>query len=138
MRSWLGDWFPRGRVISDTKNLLYYFRLSPDGRMVFGGRAIVHPDRAPGEAPAILAAGMREVFPRTGRGRWNMPGPARWRIPWITCPTPDGSDGVHYAMGYCGHGVALATYLGTRMGEVLPGTGRCRTWAASVPGDSPL
>jgi glycine/D-amino acid oxidase-like deaminating enzyme len=28
---------------------------------------------------------------------------------------------VHYAMGYCGHGVALATYLGARMGEVLAG-----------------
>jgi glycine/D-amino acid oxidase-like deaminating enzyme len=31
--------------------------------------------------------------------------------------------GVHYAMGYCGHGVALATYLGSRMAEVLAGSG---------------
>lgn len=26
-------------------------------------------------------------------------------------------------MGYCGHGVALATYLGMRMGEVIAGNG---------------
>jgi glycine/D-amino acid oxidase-like deaminating enzyme len=32
-------------------------------------------------------------------------------------------DGVHYAMGYCGHGVALATYLGHRMAEVVAGVG---------------
>ena len=32
-------------------------------------------------------------------------------------------DGVHYALGYCGHGVALATYLGSRAGAVLAGTG---------------
>jgi glycine/D-amino acid oxidase-like deaminating enzyme len=29
--------------------------------------------------------------------------------------------GVTYAMGYCGTGVALATYLGTRVGEWLGG-----------------
>jgi glycine/D-amino acid oxidase-like deaminating enzyme len=31
--------------------------------------------------------------------------------------------GMYYAMGYCGHGVALATYLGGRMGEVIAGRG---------------
>ncbi len=53
---------PRGRVLSDTKNLLYYFRLSPDRRMVFGGRAAFTPV-AGGEERAILARGMDEVFP---------------------------------------------------------------------------
>jgi len=30
-------------------------------------------------------------------------------------------DGMHYAIGYGGHGIALATYLGTRVGECLLG-----------------
>ena len=31
---------PKGRTISDTKRVLYYFRMSPDGRrVIFGGRA---------------------------------------------------------------------------------------------------
>ena len=34
---------PHRRVLSDTKNLLYYFRRSPDGRLVFGGRAAFTP-----------------------------------------------------------------------------------------------
>ena len=53
---------PRGRVLSDTKNLLYYFRLSPDGRMVFGGRAAFTPTPVARSA-AVLEGGMVEVFP---------------------------------------------------------------------------
>jgi glycine/D-amino acid oxidase-like deaminating enzyme len=30
-------------------------------------------------------------------------------------------DGLHYALGYAGHGVALATYLGSKLGEQLAG-----------------
>ena len=58
----VGRLIPRGRVLSDTKNLLYYFRLSPDKRMVFGGRASF----TPGESPAQCRhseQGMAEVFP---------------------------------------------------------------------------
>ncbi len=30
-------------------------------------------------------------------------------------------DGLHYALGYCGHGVAYSTWLGARVGERLAG-----------------
>jgi len=30
-------------------------------------------------------------------------------------------DGMHYALGYSGHGVALATYLGQQVAEMLAG-----------------
>jgi glycine/D-amino acid oxidase-like deaminating enzyme len=29
------------------------------------------------------------------------------------------SDGIHFALGYAGHGVAMATYLGTKIAENL-------------------
>jgi glycine/D-amino acid oxidase-like deaminating enzyme len=28
-------------------------------------------------------------------------------------------DGIYYALGYCGHGVAMATYLGARVGQAI-------------------
>ena len=28
-------------------------------------------------------------------------------------------DGIYYALGYCGHGVALATYLGEKLAEII-------------------
>jgi glycine/D-amino acid oxidase-like deaminating enzyme len=113
---------PRGRVFSDTKNLLYYFRLSPDGRMVFGGRASFTPAGTKHSA-AILAAGMREVFPELAGATIEYAWSGKVAYPVDHLPHAGRLGGVHYAMGYCGHGVALATYLGNRMGEVLAGKG---------------
>ena len=113
---------PHGRVFSDTKNLLYYFRLSPDGRMVFGGRASFTPTSHTRSA-AILRAGMREVFPELADSPIDYTWSGKVAYPIDHLPHAGRLQGVHYAMGYCGHGVALATYLGARMGEVLAGSG---------------
>jgi glycine/D-amino acid oxidase-like deaminating enzyme len=113
---------PRGRVFSDTKNLLYYFRLSPDGRMVFGGRASFTPAGTKHSA-AILSAGMREVFPELAGAIIEYAWSGKVAYPVDHLPHAGRLGGVHYAMGYCGHGVALATYLGNRMGQVLAGKG---------------
>ncbi len=113
---------PRGRVMSDTWNLLHYFRLSDDGRLVFGGRASFTPTTV-GRSAGILTAVLRKVFPPLAVvpveyawagnvcfGRDRMPHAGRL-------------DGVHYALGYAGHGVALSTWLGARVGEALAGRG---------------
>jgi glycine/D-amino acid oxidase-like deaminating enzyme len=111
---------PNGRVFSDTKNLLYYFRLSPDRRMVFGGRASFTPVGTKRIA-AILAAGMRDVFPELAGVPIEYAWSGKVAYPIDHLPHAGRLRGVHYAMGYCGHGVALASYLGNRMGEVLAG-----------------
>ena len=113
---------PRGRVFSDTKNLLYYFRLSPDGRMVFGGRASFTPAGTRHSAK-ILAGAMREVFPELARAEIEYAWSGKVAYPIDHLPHAGRLDGVYYAMGYCGHGVALATYLGSRMGDVIAGAG---------------
>ena len=113
---------PRNRVFSDTKNLLYYFRLSPDRRMVFGGRASFTPTGTRRSA-AILASGMEEVFPELAGATIEYAWSGKVAFPVDHLPHAGRLGGVHYSMGYCGHGVALATYLGGRMGEVLAGVG---------------
>jgi glycine/D-amino acid oxidase-like deaminating enzyme len=113
---------PRGRVFSDTKNLLYYFRLSPDRRLVFGGRASFTPTGIKRSA-AILQAGMGEVFPELADAKIEFAWSGKVAYPLDHLPHAGRFDGVHYAMGYCGHGVALATYLGSRMGDVIAGVG---------------
>jgi glycine/D-amino acid oxidase-like deaminating enzyme len=113
---------PRGRVFSDTKHLLYYFRLSPDRRMVFGGRASFTP-ASPRRSAEILTAGMREVFPELATATIEYAWSGKVAYPMDHLPHAGRLDGIYYSMGYCGHGVALATYLGGRMGEVLAGAG---------------
>ncbi len=113
---------PRRRVLSDTKNLLFYFRLSPDRRLVFGGRAAFTPTAVPRSAQ-ILRRGMVEVFPELA----GVPVEYAWdgRVAFTLDQMPHAGvlDGIHYALGYGGHGVALATWLGGRMGEALAGAG---------------
>ena len=41
-------------------------------------------------------------------------------------------DGLHYAMGYAGHGVAMATYLGAMMAETIAGRG-CENPFSALP-----
>ncbi len=113
---------PRRRVMSDTKNLLYYFRLSPDDRMVFGGRASFTP-ASPRRSAAILRAGMREVFPQLAEAKVEFAWSGKVAYPMDHLPHAGRMGGVYYSMGYCGHGVALATYLGTWMAGVIAGGG---------------
>jgi glycine/D-amino acid oxidase-like deaminating enzyme len=114
---------PRARVFSDTKHLLYYFRLSPDRRMVFGGRATFTPIGIRRSA-AILQAGMREVFPELAGAQVEFAWSGKVAYPLDHLPHAGVLGGVHYAMGYCGHGVALASYLGNLMGQVIAGSTR--------------
>jgi glycine/D-amino acid oxidase-like deaminating enzyme len=116
-----GRLIPRGRVLSDTKNLLYYFRLSPDKRMVFGGRASFTP-ASPRRSAAILRNGMAEVFPELADIGVEYAWSGKVAYPVDHLPHAGQLGGIYYSMGYCGHGVALATYLGTRMGEVIAGS----------------
>jgi glycine/D-amino acid oxidase-like deaminating enzyme len=123
---------PRGRVMSDTRNLLRYFRLSDDGRLVFGGRASFTPTSLRNSG-RILGAAIREVFPALGavplEYAWGGSlGVARDRMPHA-----GRLGGLHYAMGYAGHGVAFATWLGARMGDALAGRGRIPALAGGLP-----
>ena len=74
-----------GRVMSDTWNLLHYFRLSDDGRMVFGGRASFTPTRVRAQRRGFWPAAMRRVFPQLRDGPDRV-SPGRARSP---SPRPD-------------------------------------------------
>jgi glycine/D-amino acid oxidase-like deaminating enzyme len=113
---------PRGRVLSDTRRLLNYFRLSPDGRMVFGGRAGFIPGRLEGSRD-LLVAQMRRVFPDLVAVPVEFAWGGRLGFTWDSMPHAGRRDGVHYAVGYCGHGVALSSWLGDRIGAAMAGRG---------------
>jgi glycine/D-amino acid oxidase-like deaminating enzyme len=99
----IGQLMPHRRVFSDTKNLLYYFRLSPDARMVFGGRASYTPASARRSAK-ILRTGMRDVFPELAQANIEYAWSGKVAYPMDHLPHAGRHDGLHYAMGYCGLG----------------------------------
>jgi glycine/D-amino acid oxidase-like deaminating enzyme len=111
---------PNGRVLSDTWNLLHYFRRSDDHRIVFGGRASFSPTSIE-RSTRILVRAMRAVF----RSLANVPVEFAWSgqicVARDRMPHAGKLAGAHYALGYAGHGVALSTWLGARMGDALAG-----------------
>jgi glycine/D-amino acid oxidase-like deaminating enzyme len=112
---------PRGRAFFDTKNFLYYWHISADRRMVFGGRASFLPTSIEKTA-RILWDGLLEVHPQIADHRIEYAWGGNVGFTFDRMPHVGRTkDGVAYAMGCCGTGVALMTYLGTRVGEWLAG-----------------
>lgn len=111
---------PKRRMLSDTKNLLYYFRLSDDGRMVFGGRAAFVPT-AVAESRRILQLGMVEVFPELADVAIDFAWGGTLGFTLDQMPHAGQHDGIGYALGYGGHGVAMASWLGDRVARALLG-----------------
>lgn len=112
---------PKLRMFYDTKWFLNYFRLTADGRMLFGGRNNLSTDLDIVESSHRLREQMLYVFPQLR----DIPITHSWTgqlgITFDLMPHIGEADGIHYVFGYGGHGVPIATYLGTEMGMLLTG-----------------
>ena len=112
---------PNGRAFFDTKNFLYYWHVSTDRRMVFGGRASMLPTSIE-QTAAILHRGLLRVHPLLAGRRIDYAWGGRLGFSYDRMPHVGRTkDGVAYAMGCCGTGVALMTHVGTKVGEWLAG-----------------
>ncbi|HEY6056603.1 MAG TPA: FAD-binding oxidoreductase [Candidatus Limnocylindrales bacterium] len=111
---------PKGRMFFDTKHFLYYWRLTPDRRMLFGGRASFAPTTVQRTA-RILHKGMLDVHPQLRDVAVDYAWGGKVGFTVDRMPHVGRLAGVTYAMGYCGTGVAMSTFLGTRVGEWVGG-----------------
>jgi glycine/D-amino acid oxidase-like deaminating enzyme len=114
---------PHNRMIYDSKNYLYYYRLTPDRRMLFGGRAAFFPenDQTVCRSAEILRRGMIEVYPQLRDAKIDYAWGGTLDFAFDIMPHSGQLDGMYYAVGYAGHGVAMATYQGQRMAELIAG-----------------
>ena len=111
---------PKGRAFFDTKNFLYYWHVSDDRRMIFGGRASFLPTSVDHTA-GILHRGMLEVHPQLAGYRVDYAWGGNVGFTFDRMPHVGRKDGITYALGCCGTGVGLMTGLGTAIGEWLGG-----------------
>jgi len=114
---------PRNRMIYDSKHYLHYYRLTPDNRMLFGGRAAFFPETETTiqTSAEILRRDMIKVFPQLRDTKIEFAWGGTLDFCFDTMPHAGRSDGMYYALGYAGHGVAMATYLGTKIAETISG-----------------
>jgi glycine/D-amino acid oxidase-like deaminating enzyme len=103
---------PNGRTLSDTKRVLCYYRMSPDGRrMVFGGRArFTQAD--PLLCARVLYGYMTDRFPQLEGVRLTHGWTGNTAFTLDALPHMGEDEGLHYALGCNGSGIAMMTYLG--------------------------
>ena len=117
---------PRGRMMVDTKNLLFYWRLSPDGRMLFGGRrslAPTHGRRRPRLPLRVDGAHPPAARRHRGRVRWGGHVAMTFdRMPHFgRVPAGPAARARCFATGCNGSGVALNSWMGTEAADVVLG-----------------
>lgn len=115
---------PRRRAVFDSKHFLYYFRLATDNRLLFGGRAeFSRPDEASTRrrAASILRTALARVFPDLAGVGIDYAWGGNVAFTRDQMPHAGRLDEAYFAGGYCGHGIAMATYLGTLIARRIAG-----------------
>ena len=107
---------PGGHAVYDSRRLLLYFRRTPEGGVVLGGRAsfVAGETNDPSRPDYdILAKALTQTFPQLA----GVPIHDRWT--GLVCVTPDHlphyhrpAEGLHVVLGFNGRGVALAHRAG--------------------------
>ncbi|MDN3520469.1 NAD(P)/FAD-dependent oxidoreductase [Halomonas ramblicola] len=135
---------PTRRMASDSKNLLFYFRITPDNRLLFGGRArFTSADpQADQTSGRILEKAMREVFPQLARTRIDYCWGGLVDATADKMPRAGVREGLYYTMGYSGHGVQMSTHMGAQMARVMSGEHEANVWHdmdwPGIPGHATL
>ncbi|MFC7360290.1 NAD(P)/FAD-dependent oxidoreductase [Nocardioides astragali] len=121
---------PNRRMASDTKNLLYYFRFTPDHRLLFGGRArfAMSSPQSDEKSGRILQKAMVSVFPQLADTRVDYCWGGLVDMSMDRMVHAGEHDGLFYSLGYSGHGVQMATYMGKQMAEYMNGSLDANPW----------
>ena len=111
---------PKNRMIFDSMHYLNYYRLW-DNRMIFGGRAAFFPENnnTIARSAEILRREMVEVYPQLKDVKVEYVWGGTLDFAFDMMTHVGEQDGIYYSLGYAGHGVAMATYLGKTVAEAM-------------------
>lgn len=105
---------PRRRNYVTSRIIGNYFRATPDDRLLFGGRARFSMSGATADqkAGAILRRGLCETFPDLADTAIDYCWGGLVDMTKDRLPRAGEDRGLHYAMGYSGHGVQMSVHMG--------------------------
>ena len=112
---------PKRRMFYDSKNFLNYFRLTPDGRLLWGGRNNLSTDLDLDDSAKRLKETLYKAFPQLQEIPITHTWTGQLGLTFDLMPHIGRVDGITYAFGYGGHGLSIATYIGTEVGKLLAG-----------------
>lgn len=111
----------RDVAVADTKFVVNYFRLSRDGRLLFGGGES-YGYRFPSDIAAKVRKPMLEIFPQLSDVKIDYAWGGTLAITMTRLPYFGQVGGrILSASGYSGHGLGTATHAGQLMAEAILG-----------------
>lgn len=120
-------------AVSDSRFVVYYFRITPDDRLLFGGGE-TYSYRLPKDISGIVRAHMLHVFPQLKHTRIEH----AWggtlaittsRLPFVREIEP----GLFNASGFSGQGIVIAPFAGKAVAEAIGGDRRAFELLARFP-----
>ena len=122
--------FPHRRAYVTSRQIGNYFRVTPDNRLLFGGRArfAMSAPRSDAKSGDVLRAGMAGYFPELANVRLDYCWGGLVDITADRLPRAGQHDGLYYSMGYSGHGVQMSVHMGRVMADVLYGAAASNPW----------
>jgi glycine/D-amino acid oxidase-like deaminating enzyme len=121
-------------------NIHHYFRLAPDHRLVFGGRArfAVSSPQSDATSGEILRRGLADLFPQLAGVQLDYCFGGLVDMTRDRLPHAGERNGIFYSMGYSGHGTQMSVLMGERMARVMAGEAQANPWRgrdwAAIPG----
>lgn len=115
---------PGNRTCVNTMNIGNYWRLSPDNRLIFGGRArfsATSDQQSDAKSGEILRQSLASIFPQLAKVEIDYCWGGLVDMTKDRYPRAGYQDGMWYAMGYSGHGAQLSTHLGMIMADTIMG-----------------
>lgn len=113
---------PRQLAVCDSNEIVDYFRLSGDGRMLYGGRCN-YSGRDPASIQAAILPRMLQVYPQLQGAQVEYEWGGKIGIVLNRIPMLGRIRGnVYYAQGYSGHGVNVTHIFGELVAEAISGT----------------
>ena len=111
---------PSAAAVSDTKFVLDYYRLSPDGRLIFGGGETY--SNAPRDICEFVRPYLERAFPQLAGVSIDYAWDGTLAITMPRLPHVGRiASNIFFAQGYSGQGVAIATQMGKLMADAIAG-----------------
>ncbi|WP_372802293.1 NAD(P)/FAD-dependent oxidoreductase [Paracoccus seriniphilus] len=122
---------PGDRTFVNSMNIGNYFRLTPDRRLIWGGRARFSArsdQRSDSKSGAVLRASLAATLPQLADVGIDYCWGGMVDMTADRFPRAGQADGLWYSMGYSGHGAQIATHMGEIMADRIMGHERQNPW----------
>jgi gamma-glutamylputrescine oxidase len=124
---------PTGHCVEDCNYLLDYYRLSGDGRLIYGG-GTTYGARDPGKIESIIVPKMLKTYPILQNVKIDFAWTGNFLLTMMRMPQVGKiGDNLYYAQGYSGHGVTNSHLMGEILSDAIDGDTERFDVFASMP-----